>query len=226
MSSLLQNLSLVLSLVLAISALVPKAHAAVQGGTLVTRPAGAIDKVVITTREVTINSIIESILYSDAETPALKLIHHGDPEFPQAVTAALLELIVSLEADNFKVGSPNITETQTSLEKVKSKVSAIPGWSELEVTDAELNLSIARKVKAKKFIRFKTESTQVSITDLEAKDYFEKNKSKFGNLPFSQFRDNIKSLLAKQQLDSRLREWFEVLKKKYAVRNLEIEKKL
>ncbi|MNY60610.1 hypothetical protein D3C86_1971860 [compost metagenome] len=58
------------------------------------------------------------------------------------------------------------------------------------------------------------------ITDQEAQAYYDKNRIKFGSMPFSNFKENIKTFLAQQQLEERLRSWFEVIKRKYKVRNL------
>lgn len=190
---------------------------------VVIRPVASMTDRVVTSREVAISALVETTL-TDAEVKP-RVVQPKDADFSQMVTAALMELIISIEADNFNVASASPTEIQEATAKIKAATKNLAGWKELEVADSEITLMISRNIRAKKFIRFKTESTQVSITDIEARDYFEKNKSKFGNLPFSQFRDNIKSFLSKQQMDQRLREWFEILKKKYSARNLELEAK-
>ena len=90
----------------------------------------------------------------------------------------------------------------------------------MKVTGVELRAQIKRKLQAKKFINFKADSSVVPVTDEEAERYFKENRSKFGAMPFENFKENIKTFLARQQVDRRLRDWFEVLRNKYKVRNL------
>ena len=71
---------------------------------------------------------------------------------------------------------------------------------------------------SEKFIQFKTDSSLVPVTDEEAKAYFEKNKGRFGNLPFERFKVNIKRFLIRRQVDSRLKDWFDVLQRKYKIK--------
>ncbi|MGE3757064.1 MAG: hypothetical protein AB7H97_04870, partial [Pseudobdellovibrionaceae bacterium] len=101
---------------------------------LISRPAGVTTNTAVTTRSVIINSLVEAALYSEHQGN-LHLIKPGSLEFPQAVTASLLELVVSQEADNFKVGTPSLDETQSSLAKVKAEVGQVSGWKEMEVND-------------------------------------------------------------------------------------------
>jgi hypothetical protein len=52
------------------------------------------------------------------------------------------------------------------------------------------------------------------------KDYFEKNRQRFGSASLDSFKVTIKKFLTKKTADDRLREWFDVLKKKYKVKSL------
>jgi hypothetical protein len=67
-------------------------------------------------------------------------------------------------------------------------------------------------------------SASLAISDSQAEEYYKKNKFKFDNVPFEGLKENIKAFLRKKQVDERLREWFEVLKIKYGIRNQLAEK--
>ena len=93
-------------------------------------------------------------------------------------------------------------------------------WKSLAIVPKELETGLRRKLQAKKFIQFRAESSVLPVTDSEAQRYFEENRLKFGDLPFENFKENIKSFLSKNQVEKRLKDWFDVLLSKYQVKNL------
>jgi len=188
--------------------------------TVVTETVGQVAEHVVTSREVQISMVIENILFPP-KTPLKGLyeVRPGQPELRQAVTTVLLEAVVALEAENFNVASITTEELTGAISKVDKAVAGKAYWNELEVSPAEVKKFTARKLTAKSFLKFKTNSMTSIITDQEAQAYFEKNRAKFGALPFESFKDNIKTFLAQQQLEERIRAWFEVIKRKYRVRN-------
>ena len=95
-----------------------------------------------------------------------------------------------------------------------------PYFEKLGTEAKELHELILRKLRSKKFVQFKSRASVVPVTDAEALQYFQKNRVRFGNAPFAKFRDSIKSLLAQDQASRRIREWFEILQKKYHVRRV------
>lgn len=210
------------ALLLLISLLSVPALAAVV---VVNESVGQAGSHILTSREVQIASVIEHILYPGKEETKLYELKLDDPRFSNEVTALLLETIVSLEADSFNVGKISDDEMKQALEKVDRATKGKSYWSGLDVSVAEEKKRIAQKVLAKNFIKFKTESLNGIVTDSDAQAYYEKNKSKFGSVPFSQVKENIRTFLSQQQLQERLRSWFEVIKRKYKARNFLLEKK-
>jgi hypothetical protein len=94
----------------------------------------------------------------------------------------------------------------------------------LRVSNYEIKDWVERKIRAKKFLKYKTDSATLGVTDSEVKEYFDKNRYKFGNMGIDNFKENIRAFLIKQQMEERLKEWFEILKKKYRVRNFYAER--
>jgi hypothetical protein len=188
--------------------------------TLVSESVGQAGEYVITSREVQISSAIEDVLFSEKPITGIIEVRTEQPGYRNAVANVLLEVVVALEAENFNVGTVATEDLLRALAKVEKNLTGKPYWVRLEVTTNELQKFTSRKLVAKSFLKFKSNSMVGIITDQEAQSYYDKNRIKFGSMPFSNFKENIKTFLAQQQLEERLRSWFEVIKRKYKVRNL------
>lgn len=187
---------------------------------LVTATVGQVSDYVVTSREVQISAVIENVLYPPkAGSKGLPELRLGQEAFRGAVTSVLLESVVALEAENFNVAAISDEDLNGALARIEKATAGKAFWAELEVSAAELKRFTVRKLTAKGFMKFKTNSMASIITDQDAQAYFEKNRVKFGTSSFDSFRDSIKVFLAQQQLEDRLRSWFEVIKRKYKVRN-------
>ena len=191
---------------------------------VLTATVGHVEKQVVTSREVQMNYLLEKVLYGKGrirrKPPALEW---GEKNFPREVNGVLLEWVVHLEAKNFGGTQVTSLDVDKAEKSAKARLKDHAQWKKLGATRRELRLMLDRKIRAKKFIQFKAQSSVVPVTDDEAMDYFEKNRRKFGNFPFEKFKENIKSFLSRQQVDRRLKDWFEVLQAKYKVRNLLVE---
>ena len=176
---------------------------------------------VVTSREVQIVNLLEKALSNSSED--LKVINYDDSKFNLEITQVLLEIVVMNESLVFEMNQVKEEEFKESQQNVSKRLSSLADWKKLQVSNVELEKFLRRKMIAKRFIKIKSDSMKGLISDQEAKDYFEKNRLKFGQVPFSQFKENIKTFLAQQQLEERLTSWFEVIKKKYKVRNYHSE---
>ena len=191
--------------------------------TVVNRGVGQVGDHFLTSREVQISQAIESVLFQNQKVE----LDISSAQFSQSVTATLIEWVVSNEAENFSIAEVSVDEFQTRLSEFEKQINSNGGWKywkNLDVKSDEVKATLQRKLRAKNFLQFKTQSSGVTITDSEARDYYTRNRLKFGNLPFESFRENIKTFLAKQILEERIRDWFESLKAKYRVRNFEAER--
>ena len=179
---------------------------------VVTQAIAKVGTHILTLRELEINSMVERALWPIDSKSAKKL------DFAQETNAVLIEWVVFLEAKSFAVTTLTKTEVDKSIEKVNKYYSRNVKWAGWEVSGVELRRMLERKLTAKKFIRFKTDSSLVPVTDEDALLYYQKNRGRFGNLPFETFKENIKRFLIKQQVDARLRDWFDVLQRKYQIK--------
>lgn len=195
-------------------------HVLFAAPSVISTTAGLVNDHVVTSREVEINFLLEKALnpktkgLSNLQPPPL-----SSREFIKEVNSTLLEWMVHLEAESFNSAQLKIEEIEQAENSVKARLKNNARWRKLQVGKQELRSLLSRKLQAKKFIRFKADSSIVPITEAEAKKYFEDNRLKFGDLPFENFRENIKAFLLRQQVDRRLKDWFEVLRSKYNVRN-------
>jgi len=202
---------LLISLVFATSA-----HAA----ELISTGVGLVRTQVLTSREVQMQNLIEAALYEKTAKDKLRMPGLDSKAFAKAVQDALLEAVVSLEAQNFNLMQVPAEELKTAERDLLKVVKDNRDWKALQITAKELESGLRRKLQAKKFIQFRAESSVLPVTDSEAQRYFEENRLKFGDLPFENFKENIKSYLSKNQVEKRLKDWFDVLLSKYQVKNL------
>jgi hypothetical protein len=197
--------------------------ASAWGATIINQSVGVVGDDIITSREVQVSLVIENLIEDNSKKPTVFEIQPKDSKFAELSTGYLLQKAAAMEAESFSVGEPDVEELKAMYAKIDKAVAGKSYWQSLEVDPAFLKKIVTTELVAKNFIRIKTESMSTNITDQEAQAYFEKNRLKFGSSPFESFKDNIKTFLAKQQRQERLRSWFEVLKKKYKVRNILVE---
>ena len=197
----------------------------------VTRVVGEAGPRIVTSREVRLNSAIGQVLRSrdpvtdknskpsSSQKLKLQLVAVDDPTFPVEVWTVLDEWTVYLEA--VEIGSKPIDKAEVAL-LVKSVGEAWQGsaeWESLEASPAEIKEVVERKLITASLEHLKSDASLVNVSEAEALQYFKKNRLRFGNLPFENFKDNIKAALVKTQTERRLNEWRAVLRRKYRVRN-------
>ena len=192
-------------------------------GKLISEAVAQVSQHVITSREVLISYIIDQTI-AHKKGAALDrtnwVLKEGSEEFQKHLTQVLLESVVQLEAENFSVGEVSLQEVQKEAKVVDELVKGWDVWKNLDVNGSEQEQMISRKMRAKNFLKFKLETSGVQIHDDEAKAFYEKNRVKFGNQPYAQFKESIKEMLAEEQMQERLKDWFDILKRKYRVKFL------
>jgi hypothetical protein len=196
----------------------------------ISRAVGEVGSHLVTSREVRINEAVAYVLSAQANQPIAigafkkqRLIALSDPAFPSQVLKVLDEWTVFLEAG--AIGEVGRDTASNGVEVSRLAKLAMEGWkgnSDWELlapTLVEVRGIIERKLAAQALERLKSDTALVHITDAEALQYYKKNRLRFGNMPFENFKDNIKAALAKGQTERRLFEWRSVLRRKYRVRN-------
>lgn len=193
----------------------------VWAAVVINQSVGLIGNDVVTLRETQMAVVIEKLLESpEAKNPTLFEVQLKDTRMPELTSAYLLERAAVIEAKSFSIGQANDEEIKNSVALIEKAVAGKSYWRSLDPTPELVKEILATKLTARNFIKIKSESMSSIVTDAEALAYFEKNRMKFGSSPFESFKENIKTFLAQQQRQERLRAWVEILKKKYKVRNL------
>lgn len=189
-------------------------------GKRISYTAGSVKKEAVTSREVNIQFIIEQILYEGGrKVVALPL---KEKALKKEVSTLLLEKIIYLEAISFQVAEVpknELRQMRSLFLKNLKKSSYLKHWNSMDVGKNELNVLLVQKLRTKKFIDFKRKSSEVAISNQEAKEYYDRNQRKFGSLSFDSLKENIKNYLKQEQSSKRLSAWFQNLRVKYEVRN-------
>lgn len=189
----------------------------------VTRVVGEVGSRVVTSREVRLNDAMAQVMVG---LPALgsggakkKIVQPTDPAFPPTVLRVLDEWAVYFEATEIGAKSVDKDEVAKAVKSVGENWKDVADWTKLEPSAQEIKDSIERKLIVQNFERLKGDASLVTVSDAEAQQYYKKNRLRFGNLPFENFKDNIKAALVRSQTERRLFEWRAVLRRKYRVRN-------
>ncbi len=185
---------------------------------VITKIVGSIGDSFLTSREVIAMRIIEDELFVDKKKT--EPIDIESKSFTKIVNESLLEKVIALESFNFTLTQLAEQEVNENILRFNKNVLENKDWKGLQIESIELKELISNKLKVKKFLKYKTETATLGVTDEEVRFYYEKNRYKFGNMPLIQFKETIRLFLIKQQMEDRLKEWFEILKKKYKVKNL------
>lgn len=201
---------------------VPSAKPARAELRVFTKVVGEIDGRTVTSREVKINDAIEQALSQKSSFgDGFRVLKESDKgPLAAAIGRVLDEWMIYLEARSMSAQAVPKQDVSSALKVVQDLWSEQPDWQELEVSPDELKDAIERKIAAKNFEKIKSDPSLVLITDDEALAYFRKNRQRFGAALFSTHKEKIKAFLLKRQVDERLAEWKDLLRKKYKVRNL------
>ncbi len=147
----------------------------------------------------------------------------GSEQFKKQLALVQLEQLVILEAENFAVGEVTSEEVRKKAAFIQESLKEWPDWKRLEVSLIEIESIVSRKLRAKNFIQYKSESMGIQITETEMKEYYDQNRIKFGSLSYEKMRENIREYLSQQNVEVKMKDWISILKKKYQVRNLQYE---
>lgn len=177
----------------------------------------------VTSREVQIQNLLNAALYDKEPEKRLKKLNLDSRAFGRAVQETLLETVISLEAQNFNVIQISEEERKNAVARAQKVLKNSKVWKDLQVSPSELDVAVGKKIQAKRFVQFRAQSSVLPITDSEAQKYYNENRLKFGDLPFENFKENIKSYLSRTQVERRLKDWYDVLLNKYQVKNLVAE---
>lgn len=187
---------------------------AVAQAAVLSQTVGSVGDQILTSRQVALSGLMDRVLAGEKDSGPVGLsTKAGEKE----KATLLLEIAVAQESAQFSLNDAKAGDVDSLSEKTR-KVLADAAWKKLEFSEKEVKALAAQKLAGKALIQLKTETMRGVISDTEAQTYFEKNRQKFGTLPFSSFKENIKGFLAQQQMQDRLRSWFEIVRRKHKVR--------
>lgn len=176
-----------------------------------------IGKDVVTSRIVFADTIIENN-WSKANSTKDLSTKSGD--FTSELNSYLMERVVYLESRSFSLVKVTESEVESKKKAILSRIkstSAASTWNNLALTSDETNELIKQKIASQKFIDFKSKASYVPVTEAEAFNYYQNNKSHFEGKDYKNIKENMKKDLARQQAEQRLDDWYDILKKKYDV---------
>ena len=170
---------------------------------------------VLTSREVEMNQILETVLFDQKTFPNTSIY----------IDQVLLEWAIYKEAQIFDINKISAKQINAMIRKFQSQIRSDKTlkakWTQLKVLSSEMRTLIERKWRAKKFMEFKQQSSIAPIIDEEALKYYQKQKAKYNEKEFSQVSESIKKQLSQERAQSRIQQWHQDLKAKYKLVNLQ-----
>jgi len=184
---------------------------------LISMTVGRSQNHVFTSREVHLRHLLGEAM--KGKKAAYRLDSEDSKAFFAETDKTILEQLIAEESKHFSTVRLNESDFDRELKKLPTALFTSAEWKALKPAPEEWKEIFWRRLQAEKFIQFRAQSSVIPISDGEARRYFEENRLKFGDLPFEQFKENIKIFLRRSQVEQRLKDWYEVLRAKYKARN-------
>ena len=181
---------------------------------------GMVGKRTVTSREVQIQHLLEVAMSEPLIKSDLKIYGLDSRAFAHAAQEVLLEHALALEAQTFNLMQIAAEDLAPTKRRATTILSGQDAWVSLRVEPREFDDGVRRKMQARRFIKFRAESSSLPVTDVEVQRVFDENRAKYGDLPLEKVRDKIKLAVAREQTEKRLHDWYDGLLAKYAVKNL------
>ena len=191
-----------------------------EPGTLISRPVGEVDDHIVTSREVQLNYLIERALIL-GPTQFLAKSHRLDIDsraFQRELVGVFMEWVVDLQAQTMKLTKVD-DGALAQAKKLVFLIEKADVWPDVKASREEIDRALLRKLRAKQFIKKKSESSQVEPTDEEVREFYEQNRERFGSLKFEPNIERIRALKRRKDANDRLQSWFANLRKQYKVKS-------
>jgi hypothetical protein len=179
---------------------------------------GRVNNHIVTSREVLLHNFVGRVAeHLDSGKPLATATKSS--EFQKQASETMMDLAISSEAEALQaiVLSPKeIAETVAAVDRALKTNEQLRGYG---FSDKEIRTSVVSKLESQKFMAFKTDSSAIPVSDTEVRAYYDKNRDRFGDMPFENFRETIRNYLIKTQVENRVREWLDLLQTKYRIKN-------
>jgi hypothetical protein len=180
--------------------------------------------VVLTSREVILSGVIERwrlVQSSKKIKPQSDWILIPDSEaFKTHLAQVLTETLINLEADSFGAAQVSANEVRQNSAPFLEAMTKFKDWQIFKFSDAEVEGAFIRSLRARAYLKFRTESEGIKITDQQVQEFYDKQRIKFGQVTLESVKESIREHLFRQSQEARLKDWFETLKRKFRARYL------
>jgi hypothetical protein len=177
-----------------------------------------VDNKAVTSREVIWFDFIDQIAIKKVKKPVV--ISVESPEFQKSTGAYTLSRAIYLDAQQFAHEKPTADEINKIAEQVVQGLVDQKVEEFFRPSPDEIKNLIETKLVAESFLKFKSQTSSLPVTDLEARKYYDDNRVKFESVEFEKVKKQIKLFIAKTQVEERMQTWFALLQEKYGYRNL------
>ena len=184
--------------------------------------AGSVGNRTVTSREVIASGLIDRWLLTRGVTKVNSgdILVQDSAAYKKQLSQVLAEWVVVLEADAFSVANLNEGEARKLAESIQKVYANWSEWKKLDLSITEIETFVTRRLRARQYLKYKTESIGAAIPESEVKQYYDKNRVLFAQIPYENIKDSIREHLNQVQSEDRFRDWFDVLKRKYKVKVL------
>lgn len=194
---------------------------------IVTSAVGQVGKELVTSRKVQISTFYDrwsllpvekrrAIVESDFQSWQVAI---GSEEYKAQISSLLLEWMVSAEAQSLDTQGKPEAEIQAEAEAFIQSIGGNAAFKAMEVEASEVKKIIRIKDLSQKFLKIKLEAVDSKISEAQAKQYYQAQKQNLAGVSFESVKPIILQRLAQESQMSRLKDWFEILKRKYSVQS-------
>ncbi len=162
---------------------------------------------VITSRDVAIHKQTEKVL----DTRLQQLSEEGPEE------EVINEWLLFFEASTFYNTRVDGQEVNKLVQLAKQRLANSKPWKNLAVTDKELREKISHRLEADRLYQFKKKASVLPPSQTEIETEYSQNRVAYGNQSFNEVKEKIRKNKEEENLQKRMKQWFEVLEKKYKV---------
>lgn len=168
-----------------------------------------VGKHVITSRELALHTYLNRQL--------------GAKDLNRGLQELVAQWAIKLEADSFLISTESAPNPalQKLFDKAKSGLKKDASIKDFEFSDSEVLAALERRNQVENFLKLKSDTRSVVVTEEEVKLEFEKNRAKLGlNKSYNDFREQIRESIARDRARGQMNEWVELIQRKYSVRIL------
>lgn len=210
-------------LLLFLSLLLP--HSLLAAPTVINQAVGQVGGELVTSRQVRMSEIIDRWQLLPVEGRP-KLTDEGtkawigeekSEEFKGHLSTLLLQIMVTKEAESLGGFADQAEKDEAQVQALLKELAALKVWRDLEPEKGEVLRLLRLKRVAGEFLKLKTETGDSTLSDSDLRAYYNRNRDKLAGVSFDLVKPLIQNRLQQEKQVNQLKDWFEILKRKYGV---------